>query len=73
MKKGMRGKESQSNITDSESCKMKTRHGVIQGYNGQALVDEKHQVIVSAKDFGKGQDHALLKPMIESERENSVK
>jgi transposase len=28
---GKRNKESQSNITDNESCKMKTGHGVIQG------------------------------------------
>ncbi|MCK9170119.1 MAG: transposase, partial [Treponema sp.] len=42
---GKRNKESQSNITDNESCKMKTGHGVIQGYNGQAVVDEKHQFI----------------------------
>src|SRR5204862_12683 len=53
---GKRNKESQSNITDNESCKMKTGHGVIQGYNGQAVVDEKHQFIVAAEAFGKGQD-----------------
>jgi transposase len=67
---GKRDKESQSNITDNESSKMKTGHGVIQGYNGQALVDEKHQVIVSAQAFGKGQDHSLLEPMLESATEN---
>jgi transposase/ribosomal protein L27 len=61
---GKRNKESQSNITDNESCKMKTGHGVVQGYNGQAMVDQKHQIIVAAKAFGKGQDHTLLGPML---------
>jgi transposase len=64
-----RNKESQSNITDNESAKMKTGHGVIQGYNGQALVDDKHQLIVSAQAFGKGQDHTLLEPMLEATEE----
>jgi len=67
---GKRNKESQSNITDNESCKMKTGHGVIQGYNGQAVVDEKHQFIVAAQAFGKGQDSSLLKPMLEETAEN---
>lgn len=62
---GKRKKESQSNITDNESSKMKTGHGVIQGYNGQAMVDEKHQLIVAAQAFGKGQDHSLLEPMLD--------
>lgn len=48
---GKRNKESQSNMTDNESSKMKTGHGVIQGYNGQAMVDEKHQVIVAEPSF----------------------
>jgi transposase len=67
---GKRNKESQSNITDNESCKMKTGHGVIQGYNGQAVVDDKHQLIVAAEAFGKGQDSSLLKPMLEETAEN---
>ena len=40
---GANGKEIQSNIADNESAKMHTSHGTIQGYNGQALVDKKHQ------------------------------
>jgi len=31
---------------------MITSHGTIQGYNGQALVDSKDQVIVYAEAFG---------------------
>src|SRR5512141_2324768 len=53
---GKRGNEIQSNVTDNESAKMPTSHGVIQGYNAQALVDGKHQVIVHA-EAGSSQDH----------------
>lgn len=63
-REGKRGKENKSNITDNESAKMQTGHGVIQGYNGQAFVDDKHQVIVGAEVFGTGPDNDLLKPMI---------
>ena len=59
-----RSGEAQSNITDNESAKMKTSHGVIQGYNGMALADSKHQVIVYAEAFGSGQEHKLLQAMI---------
>jgi len=55
-RQGKRGKEIQSNITDNQSAKMKTSPGVIQGCNGQALVDPKHQIIVHAGAFGNGQD-----------------
>jgi len=55
------GKPIKSNITDNESTKMKTSHGVIQGYNGVAVVDAKHQVIVHAEAFGSAQEHDLLK------------
>lgn len=59
-----KGTVRQSNITDPESAKMKTSHGVVQGYNGIAAVDARHQVIVHAQAFGEGQEHDLLKPMI---------
>ena len=49
---------------------MKTSHGVIQGYNGVAVVDDKHQVIVHAEAFGAAQEHDLLEPMIEGTKEN---
>lgn len=64
-----RNGEAQSNITDNESAKMKTSHGVIQGYNGLALVDAKRQVVVHAEAFGAGQEHELLQPMIEGAKE----
>ena len=64
--------EAQSNITDNESAKMKTGHGVIQGYNGLALVDAKHQIVVHAEAFGSGQEHELLQPMIEGAKETAA-
>jgi hypothetical protein len=64
-KYGTTGKEIISNLTDNESAKMKTAHGVIQGYNGQALIDAKHQVIIHAEAFGRGRDHAHGPPMLE--------
>jgi transposase len=58
-----------SNITDNESATMKTSHGVIQGYNGVAMVDSKHQVVVHAEATG-DPEPTILKPMIEATREN---
>ena len=69
-KPGKTGKPRKSNITDNESAKMKTHRGVIQGYDGVAATDGKHQVIVQAEAFGEGQEHDLLKPMVEGVRDN---
>ena len=63
-KVGTSGTPIQSNITDNESAKMKTSHGVIQGYIGVAGVDAKHQVVVHAEAHGKPQEHQLLKPAV---------
>ena len=63
------GSERKSNITDPQSAKMSTSHGVIQGYNGVAVVDEKHQIIVNAEAYGEGQEAHLLQVMLESTRE----
>jgi transposase len=67
---GKQGREIQSNSTDNESCKMKSSHGIIQGYNGQALVDNKHQVILHAEAFGEAQDHHLVPPILDGAKEN---
>jgi transposase len=64
-KLGRSGKPVQSNITDNESAKMRTDKGVVQGYTGVALADDKHQVIIEAQAFGEGQEHGLLIPMLE--------
>jgi transposase len=69
-KVGKSGKPRKSNLTDNESAKMKSSHGVIQGYDGVAAVDKKHQVIVHAEAFGQPQEHDLLEPMIQGTREN---
>ena len=67
---GRTGKEIKSNVTDNESANMMTSHGVVQGYNGQAMVDGKFQVIVHGEAFGEGQDHYHVGPMAEGAKEN---
>ena len=69
-KLGAAGREKQSNITDNDSATMMTSHGVVQGYNSQALIDGKHQVIVHGEAFGNGQDHIHVPPMLEGTRAN---
>jgi hypothetical protein len=69
-KHGTTGNEISSNLTDNDSAKMKTAHGVIQGYNSQAMIDAKHQVIIHGEAFGNGQDYAHGPPMLEGAREN---
>src|SRR5690554_4424968 len=66
MGQGKRRKEVKSNITDNESGKMTTSKGTIQGYNGVATVDKKHQIIIDAQAFGEGQEHHTLKPVLEA-------
>lgn len=65
MRQGKRIKEVKSNITDNQSAKMATSKGTIQGYNGIATVDKKHQTVVEAQVFGEDQEHHTLKPIIE--------
>jgi len=67
---GKQGREIKSNVTDNESALMVTSHGVVQGYNGQALVDSKKQVIVHAEVFGEAQDHHLIPPVLDGAKEN---
>ena len=66
MGRGKRSKEVKSNITDNESAKMTTSKGTIQGYNGVATVDKKHQIIIDAQAFGEGQEHHTLQPVLET-------
>lgn len=66
MGQGKRPKEVKSNITDNESGKMTTSKGTIQGYNGVAAVDKKHQIVIDAQAFGEGQEHHTLAPVLES-------
>jgi len=69
-KVGSNGKELLSNITDNDSTKMFTSHGTVQGYNSQALVDSKHQVIVHGEALGRGPDNENLPPVIDGAKEN---
>jgi len=66
MGQGKQRKEVKSNITDNESAKMTTSKGTIQGYNGVAAVDKKHQIVVEAQAFGAGQEQHTLKPILDS-------
>ncbi len=45
---------------------MTTSKGTIQGFNGVAAVDKKHQIVVDAQAFGEGQEHHTLKPVLEA-------
>jgi len=72
-KAGKKGKEIKSNMTDNESALMMTSHGSVQGYNGQVVVDSKHQVIVHGEVFGTGQDADLVPPMLDGTKENMEK
>ena len=67
---GSTGREIQSNVTDNESAKMATSHGVQQGYNANAMVDAKKQIITSAQVFGSGTDTKAMAPMLEQTRKN---
>src|SRR5215831_11698363 len=69
-KVGPSGRVKKSNLTDNDSAKMKTSKGVIQGYDGLAVVDGKHQVVVHAAAYGEAQEHGLLIPMLERTRES---
>lgn len=71
-KTGASGKPIKSNITDNESAKMATSHGVIQGYNGIAAVDDKHQTIVWAGVYGDSNEAGHL-PEILDEIQKSCK
>lgn len=72
-KMGSGGKPVKSSMTDEDSAKMASSRGVIQGYNGLAMVDSKHQVIVGAEAFGKAHEAATLEPMLEQVRETFKK
>jgi transposase len=54
-----------ANLTDLDSRIMKTRHGWVQGYNGQSMVDCESQVIVSQAITQDHNDVQQLRPMLE--------
>jgi hypothetical protein len=60
--------KAQRNFTDPESRLMRTRDGVIQGYNAQAAVDAASRVIVAQDLSQAGNDQRQLAPMLEAIR-----
>lgn len=64
------GTEPMSNLTDNESAKIISSHGVIQGYNGIAVTDEKTQIVVAAEAHGTSYEGNLLMPMLSTAAEN---
>ncbi|MDA3812322.1 MAG: transposase [Spirochaetaceae bacterium] len=50
---------------DNDSAKMSTGHGVLQGYNGIAAVDDKHQLIVFADAYGDINESGHLPEILE--------
>lgn len=64
MGKAKKPQEVKSNITDNDSAKMTTSKGTIQGYNGIAAVDSKHQIVISASAIGEGQEQHSLQPVL---------
>lgn len=63
-KTGSKGKPVKSNITDPDSAKMTTSKGTIQGYNGIAINDDKHQIILQAQVWGSVGEQQTLQPAI---------
>jgi transposase len=63
---GAQGKPIKSNLTDNESAKMPSSHGVIQGYTAIATVDAKHQIVVDAQAFGDGYEAQHVEEIVDS-------
>jgi len=64
-KKGAGGEIIKSNVTDNESGEIKGPHGVIQGYNGIAVVDGKNQIIVAGNAYGSVAEGHFFPEMLE--------
>jgi transposase len=63
---GVPDDKAQRNFTDPESRIMKTKDGFVQGYNAQAAVDAKAQVIVGHDLSQCGNDKRQLEPMLDA-------
>ena len=66
---GSRNKAIKINVTDPESAYMKTSHGMQQGYNAQALVDSKEQVILHAEATSQPQDFSQIENVMPNAKE----
>lgn len=67
---GKQNIELKSNVIDPESAKMSTSHGTIQGYNAQAVVDDKHQIIVAGLASGEGNDNGQVSVLLPILKQN---
>jgi Transposase DDE domain/Transposase domain (DUF772) len=64
--------KAQRNFTDGDSRIMKNSDGAfIQAYNGQAVVDSEHQIIVAADVTTCAADYASLTPMLDAAQANA--
>ena len=63
--------ERQSNITDNESAKLHSSHGMIQGYNALAMVDAKHQIILAAEPVGAIHEGEHLQEVLAQAEDNA--
>jgi len=59
------------NTTDADAVFMKTSNGIKTSYNGQAAVDQEHQVIIAADVTNQPADVEQLIPMIDQAEENT--
>ena len=62
--------KAQMNSTDPDSRILESQGGFVQGYNGQAAVDDAHQVIVAEALTNQSPDNGHLIPMIQQVRNN---
>jgi transposase len=62
--------KAQRNFTDPESRILKTKDGYIQGYNAQAAVDAKAQIIVAHTLSNNGSDQAQFAPLLDGIKAN---
>lgn len=69
-KRGTRNTPIQSNLIDNDSAKLKTSHGMTQGYCGIAVSDQKRQVVLSADVIGSVDERPSLEPMVHQIRSN---
>lgn len=71
-RQGVRAVEIKSNVTDNESAYLKSSHGILQGYNAQALVDDKHQVIAAAEASSAVQDFQQLTTLLPAAQQTAA-
>ena len=72
-RRGASGEIVKSNITDPESGKIKGPHGVIQGYNGIAVADDKNQIILAANAYGTVAEGQFFSEMLDQTNKSMKK